>query len=378
MTTFLLHDIFQNRKMDAIRKLPTESDIIERLRRGQVALPPLRLKLVETERAGRDAVVVASWSGQQAKFAVECKALSTPKGFDNAVRRCQDGPLPSGVLPMLVMPYLRESQLQELEIKGISGVDLCGNGVVVAPGRFTVFRCGAKNQFPTYSPIKNIYRKNSSMVARVFLAEPFYVSVQQVHEAVNARDLLLSSWKKTPMGLSTVSKALKVLEEDLIINRSQGVRLVQPEKLLAALKGNYVPPSKEPRSRLKIPGDRTSVMQLLRARSDAVSLPIVATGLSSVSQYAVMQREDVLSIYCPDIATLRNSLGGKETDRFPNVELIGTGEQPLYFDTQEAEGFFWASPVQTYLELMAGDKRDQETAEQVQAYLLRSLGVPDQ
>ena len=138
--------------------------------------------------------------------------------------------------------------------------------------------------------------------------------------------------------------------------------------------GSYVQPSKEPRVRLKIQGDKTNLMQLVRARADAVSLPIVATGVSSVSRYAVMQREDVLSIYCPQIAALRDSLDGKETDRFPNIELIETDEQPRCFDAQEAEGFFWASPVQTYLELMAGDKRDQETAEQVRDYLIRGSG----
>lgn len=360
--------------MNTLRKPPTVSDIIERLRRGQVALSPLRLKVIEAEPAGWDAIVVASWSGQQAKFAVACKALSTPKGFDDAVRRCQTESLPPGILPMLAMPYLRESQLHELEMKGISGVDLCGNGVVVAPGRFTVFRTGAKNLFLTYSPIKNIYRKNSSMVARVFLAEPFFESVRQVREAINARDLLLSSWKKTPMGLSTVSKALKVLEEDLIVDRQLGIRLVGPDKLLESLAENYVCPGKEPRVRLKLQSDKTSLTQLLHARASAVSLPIVATGLSSVSQYAVMQREDVLSVYCPDIGALRDSLSGTETDRFPNVELIETGEQPPYFDARAAEGFFWASPVQTYLELMAGDKRDQETAEQVRDRILRGSG----
>ena len=357
--------------MNTFRKPPSGSDIIARLGRGQVALPPLRLKVVETELAGWDAVVAASWSGQHAKFAVECKALSTPKAFDDAARRCQAESLPPGMLPMLVMPYLRESQLQELERKGISGVDLCGNGVVVAPGRFTVFRSGATNKFPTYSPIKNIYRENSSMVARVFLATPFFESVQQVREAVNARDLLSLYWKETPVSLSTVSKTLKVLGEDLIVDRQLGVRLVGPDRLLEALADNYVRPNREPRVRLKIPGDRVNLTQLLRARADAVSLPIVATGLSSVSQYAIMQREDVLSIYCPDVATLRDSLGGKETDQFPNVELIETVERPPYFDTRETEEFFWASPVQTYLELMAGDKRDRETAEQVRDYLLR-------
>lgn len=363
--------------MSTFRKPPTAPDILERLRLAEVALPPLRLKVVETERAEWDAVVVTSCGGQEAQFVVECKALSTPKGFDDAVRQFQNRPLPSGVLPMVIMPYLRESQLQELEALGISGVDLCGNGVVVAPGRFTVFRTGAENQFSTYSPIKNVYRKNSSMVGRVFLAMPFFESVQQIREAVNARNLLLSRWKRTPMGLSTVSKALKVLEEDLIVDRSQGIRLLQPDKLLESLKENYVRPTNAPRIQLKLQCDRATLLRLLTKQAGAASIPVVATGLSSVARYAVMQREDILSVYCPRIADLRDRLDGRETDRFPNVELIESDEQPLYFDTQEADGFFWASPAQTYLELMAGDKRDQETAEQVKTYLLRSLGVTD-
>ena len=117
---------------------------------------------------------------------------------------------------------------------------------------------------------------------------------------------------------------------------------------------------------------------LMKVPAEAASLPVAATGLASVARYAVMQREDVLSVYCPRVADLRERLPGKETDQFANVELIESDQQPLYFDTREEDGFRWASPVQTYLELMAGDKRDQETAEQVRAYFLDRLGVVKQ
>ncbi|NLE38701.1 MAG: hypothetical protein GX621_11810 [Pirellulaceae bacterium] len=358
------------------RKPPTESNVLDRLRHGEVALPPLRLKIVEPGPAdGWDALVVASWRDQQAKFAVECRAQSTPKGFAEALRWCRSTPLPPDTLPMVLLPHLRESQLRELERNGMSGVDLCGNGLVLAPGRFSVFRTGAPNQFPTYAPIKNIYRKNTSMVARVFLAMPFFESVREIRETVNARDLLAACSTKTPMGLGTVSKALKVLEEDQIVDRSQGVRLIQPEKLIEALNDNYNGPGKEPRVRLKVEGGKANRMKLLREAAEAASLPVAATGLASVARYAVMQREDVLSVYCPRVADLRERLPGKETDQFANVELIESDQQPLYFDTREEDGFRWASPVQTYLELMSGDKRDRETAEQVRAYLLDRLGA---
>ena len=114
------------------------------------------------------------------------------------------------------MPYLRESQLAELEKKQLSGVDLCGNGVIVVPGRVLVYRTGAKNQFPSYASIKNIYRKNTSMVGRALLAKPRYAEVQELRKEINARNVLVAYWGKTAMSLGTVSKALKGLEADQV------------------------------------------------------------------------------------------------------------------------------------------------------------------
>ena len=45
----------------------------------------------------------------------------------------------------------------------------------------------------------------------------------------------------------------------------------------------------------------------------------------------------------------------------------------MYFDARRESGLVWASPVQTYLELNAGDKRDQETALQVRELILRGV-----
>ena len=60
----------------------------------------------------------------------------------------------------------------------------------------------------------------------------------------------------------------------------------------------------------------------------------------------------------------------EETSRFPNVELLETDEDFVYFDMRDNLA---ASPVQTYLELARGDKREQETAEQVRKAILQPL-----
>ena len=352
--------------------------MIEQLRMGRVALPPLSFRLLKggPQAGGNfrfDALVEASWGESIAKFAVECKSLSTPKAFQGGLNLLKTSSLPQGCRPLLFVPFLSERQLQELEREKISGIDLCGNGVVVVPEMFAVFRSGEKNRFTSSAPIKNIYRKNSSMVGRVFLLCSGYESVQDVRAEINRRNLLVKRWNKKAMSLSTVSKALKTLQEDLIISREDTIGLFQPEKLLQKLSESYAPPNIKERIRLKVPEGIGTIGDLLRKESKTLGLPLAATGMSSIGRYAVMQRGDLLSVYCPRLDILLERLSGSQSDRFPNLELIETEDETIYFDGRQEENFWWASPVQVYLELMAGDKRDQETAKQVKSYIINNL-----
>jgi hypothetical protein len=352
--------------------------MIEQLRRGKVSLPPLSFRFLEGQpKAGvtrhLDAYVEASWRKGAARFAIECKSLSTPKAFRDGLNLLKSMILPKGYRPMLITPFLSELQLKELEQEGMSGIDLCGNGVVVVPGTFSVFRSGEKNRFSSSAPIKNIYRKNSSMVGRVFLAVAGYGTVQEICSEINRRNLLVKRWDKKPMSLSTVSKSLKALEEDLIVERKDIIRLLQSDKLLEKLSENYAPPKIKERVRLKVPEEDGTIWESLLKQSQELSLPLVAAGTSSVTQYVVMQRGDVLSVYCPRLEMLLEQLPGSQSDRFPNLELIETEDETVYFDARKEGNSWWASPVQVYLELMAGDKRDRETAEQVKSFILMNL-----
>ena len=359
------------------RKLPTEYEVRDWIAAGHLTLPPLSFRLCVvrpqySERGDWDYEVEAEWNNLTATFAVACRALFTPKVFEEALRHCRDTDLPDSVLPLVLLPYLRPSQLAELEANGVSGVDWCGNGVVIVEGKFLVFRGGSPNQFTSGAPIRNIYRRNTSMVARLFLTATRFDSVSEILAEVNRRDLLAMATGRPLMTLGTVSKALKQLEDDLIIERRDGIQLLQAEKLLDQLRKNYVGPKATP-VRLKVDCQFDLLPGLIHSKIGDV-VPVVATGLSSVSRYAAMQREEVLSLYCSNAGRVKTLLGGRETDRFPNVELIETAEQPLYFDSREEAGGRWASPVQAWLELMQGDKRDLDTAEQVREYLLRGTG----
>jgi hypothetical protein len=138
--------------MDKNRKIPTKSGIMDRLRQERVELPPLSFRFLQgTENMGRDpgfdALVEFSWLKENARFAVECKALSTPKAFKVGLIQLKSAKLPKDLLPMLCLPFISEIQLRQLESERLSGIDVCGNGVVIAPGKFYVFRTGEKTGF---------------------------------------------------------------------------------------------------------------------------------------------------------------------------------------------------------------------------------------
>ena len=363
--------------------MPTEKEMLDQLREGRVQLPPLAFRFLEDpldvgDNKGIDAYIEVKWQRKSARFAVECKALSTPKVFQDGIRFLKSLTLPNTYVPMLSMPFLSERQLKDLEREGISGIDLCGNCVVVYPGTFSVFRSGGKNRFPSSALIKNIYRKNSSMVGRGFFIYSDFQAVQDIRATINRRNLLVNRWDKKPMSLSTVSKVLKTMVEDLIITRKDTIRLLQPDKLLEKLCANYNPPVIKERVRLKISEKNEMLLKLLSEQSRKLALPLMASGTSSVTRYTVMQRGDLLTVYCPKVEMLLEKLPGSQSDRFPNLELLETEDEPVYFNARQAEGFWWASPLQVYMELMVGDKRDQETAGQLKALILKDVGQVQQ
>jgi hypothetical protein len=180
------------------------------------------------------------------------------------------------------------------------------------------------------------------------------------------------------MSLSTVSKALKTLEEDLVVTRKPTIRLFQPDKLLGKLNENYESPTIRQRVRLKLQEESGNILELLSRQSQALGLPFVASGTSSVTRYAVMQRGEMLSVYCPRADSLLQGLPDSQSVRFPNLEIVETEDETVYFDARQEGDFWWASPVQVYLELMTGDKRDQETAEQVKSLILEDIEAEQQ
>ncbi len=88
-----------------------EKDMLNQIANGQLTLPPLNFRLIQTEpeiggKSSYDALVEVSWKNNKAKFLVEFKSLSTPKVFQNAVNYVKTLTRGNNYLPMIVMPFL--------------------------------------------------------------------------------------------------------------------------------------------------------------------------------------------------------------------------------------------------------------------------------
>lgn len=348
-------------------KPPSEADMLALLLSGEVAVPPLAIRWSAPRRQGGpgpDAQAQVSWQDRTFRFVAELKGRSTPKAFAQALVQARTYADSMGDYPLIVLPFLSPERFDELERSGASGIDLCGNALVQIPGQLFVLRSGAPNKFPESYPIRAVYRGATSLVARSLLLRAESESLSDLDQFIQSRGGSLT--------LTTISKALRRMEDDVLIERRGGrARLLQPDSLLDKLAAAY----QSPRPRRTFVGSVDLSREALGMKLATLKARVVFTGQTSTDRYAVMGREDTVRIYCESIPELLASLGttAKEGARFANLELLETDEPTVYFDVRRFDKMPFASPIQTYLELATGDKREKDAAEQVRSLILRDL-----
>lgn len=300
------------------------------------------------------------WENESFKFIVEVKNQATPKKTDEAIYYLKKFISAIGesekYYPLLIAPYLSEERLEQLMKEKISGLDLSGNGLIYVPGKIFVYRSGAKNKFPSNAPIKNVFYGTSSLIGRVFLVNPEYAAVGEILDEIIQRS------GNTTIG--TVSKVLKTLEENLIISRSSGIRLIDGRRLLKNLSENY----RKPKIRRIVKGKAENLENALGQMSENANKNGILLAINEPQRYAVMPSTGTaVKIYVENKKAVLEKIEFSENERFPNIELIETGDPTVYFDRRwnSEDNIYFTSPVQIYLELANGGKREKETAETI-------------
>jgi hypothetical protein len=346
-----------------------EADFEAMLLAGELRVPPLQLQIVTTEPSvGEDAVLDVFWQDQSDRYLVELKRDAKPQTLRLAQEQAKEWARRSGKgRPMVIAPYLTSQKLDELLNEGVSALDFCGNGAVESPGRFLFYKTGNPNRYRDSAPITSAYRGDGSLIPRVLLLNPEFQAIRDIQTAITARGGSIT--------LGTVSKVLQRLEADLAIERPNrnSVRVIQPDRILDGLRDAYRPPKIKVTWTGKVAmagADLLARMEGLSAGSD-----LVRTGESSAGDYAAWAGEPVVACYCrARPSALLEELGAdaKETRAFANLRLLQTQDQRVYFDRRPNRA---ASPIQSWLEMASGDKRQKEVAEQIRRLILDGAGA---
>ncbi|HTJ42210.1 MAG TPA: hypothetical protein VL463_08940 [Kofleriaceae bacterium] len=341
-----------------------------------LTLPPLHFALVSPDqRFPRiDAIFEAKWRGHTYRFVAEIKARSTPQALVTAAHQAKAYAFDlHGAYPLVIVPYLAPSQVDEAESLGISVVDLNGNGIVsLESERVLVSRSGRPNRFRKSEPLRGAYRGTSSLVARALVLRHQFARVTDLFNFVTAKGGHLT--------LATVSKALRRLTEDLIVARdADGLRVLQPIKLLDRLGNGYRPPRITGRWVGKIPVPADALHRKLLVAAERAESRLVLTGVSSASHYTVLAAEPITSFYAsarPEDLIRAAKLEATSTNTFPNVEILQTDAEEVFFDLRNEGTHILSSPVQAWLELSIGDKRLREAGMSLRSKLVNGEPSP--
>ena len=347
----------------------TQGEVEQRLREG-VDLPPLEIGVADGPPRPANLRLRVFWKGKPLHFRCEIERDAKPKTLDLAIERMRryaaeslgDCGRPPSVI--LAAPYLAPEKLQTLLESGFGGIDLCGNAALAVPGEFFFLRDGRPSRFRERQSTAAAYRGDTSLAARTLVRRPF---------ADGTGDLLAEVGRRGgDLSLGTVSKALGRLEEDLVVERTAGGGAVvrDVDRLLDRL-AEEAPPVRTGDEWLgRVDLDAGELVARLARLANREGARLLRTGGSSVGTYVAFADTPTIECYC-DAAPERvlEALGAmsEETRRFPNLRLLQTGDQRAYFDPGPALA---ASPVQAWLELRRGDKRQREAAGDVRRLLL--------
>ncbi|GGB84291.1 hypothetical protein GCM10008019_45390 [Deinococcus soli (ex Cha et al. 2016)] len=269
--------------------------------------------------------------------------------------------------PLVVLPYLDRGKLNALLSAGVSGMDLCGNFALTQHGTWLIYASGAPNRFKIHTPLQNPYQGKSAFVGRALLQQPAYPTVQALQQTIEAQGGTVS--------LALVSRALNALKADVIVGSTPGTRvlLLQPERLLDHLIAGWKNAQKKPRVlwRGRVAQPLPHILPQLFQNARDAGLSAFVTGLGSASRYADITMENVAYVYAERPELLLKGIPAAPGERFVNLEILELPDPSAAYATiLDDEGVRWASALQTYLEMQAGEIRLQESAQPLRQRLL--------
>jgi hypothetical protein len=275
---------------------------------------------------------------------------------------------------MIVAPYIGAKQAKILAERGISWIDLSGNMSIRVSNQVYIERTGKRNRFPDTSSIKKIFQGTSALVSRALLLKPEgFTSLEKIVDFINQRNANIT--------LSTVSKVLKKLDEELLINRSKSfITVADPEKLLEKLAEGYKNSTERKRR-----NSYRFVIEGIKQLSDGITADCkdyLACGFYA-AQIKGLAATDEKTIFVKDIEQFRRKAESKLVSivpdaEFGNVIITETDDPGVWFNADYQVIDSVVDDIELYLEMTVDTPRGPKIAEQLKRRILQRADLDGQ
>ncbi len=348
----------------------TEKEIIQYLQNAGDEYIPLKIASFERQvplSGGTRADAIIQFSipdGPCFKALAEMVAVASPKNILDRSRRLVDclGEInDTDMVPLIIAPFVSAKQANILADKGISWIDLSGNMSIRVPGRVYIERTGKKNRFPDIAPIKKVFQGTSSLVSRALLLKPQgFSSLYKVVDFINGRNSSIT--------MSTVSKVLKSLEQELLITRSTSlISAIDRGKLLEKLTEGYMISTERKRRRTYAFATESSE-RLVRDLYQRDQIDYLACGIYA-AQIKGLAVTDQTAIFVRDMEEVRKAARNNwikitPDTEFGNLSITETNDPGVWFNAYSARYNSAAviDDIELHLEMMADTPRGPKIA----------------
>ena len=360
----------------------TEREIIQYLQRAGDQFAPLRINRFEEQvnlPQGFQADAIIEFSiqdGPTFKALVEITPVPTPKNILEKSRLLFDYISKTNkpnIVPLIIAPYIGKRQAKMLADKGISWIDISGNMSVRVSNQIYIERTGQRNRFPDTAQIKKIFQGTSSLVSRALLLKPeSFSSLYELVDFINERNAIIT--------LSTVSKVLKSLEEELLINKSKSlISVTNQERLLEKLTEGYT--NSTERKLRETYRFATESTKKLFFEFYQKQLVYVACGFYA-AQIKGLALTDQITILVKDIEQVRmaakqNWIRITPDAEFGNVSVTEVKDPGVWFNVPLPmyNRDVVVDDIELYLEMMADTPRGPKIAEQLKRRILEKADI---
>lgn len=315
----------------------------------------------ESDR-GVDIVAETEFAGRPIRLVVEVKSNGQPRMAHQAayeLKRYLDLSGQEGV-PMFMAPYLSEQSQAVCREEGIAYLDFEGNARIAFDSVFIDRQVEGKPD-PERRALRSLFKPKSARILRVMLSDP-----QRAWRVTELADAA-----KVSLGLvSTIGSALR--EREWANQSERGLHLTDPSGLLDEWARNYEPPK----------GEEVRLYTHLHSKALTGRLRELATyegrvalaSFSAADWYAPFVRQSTSYFYADEkgLGALQTLLNLSSPAKGANIVVRVLEEDGVLDDARPvAPGVVATSPVQTYLDLMAGGERGAEGATHLKDQLLR-------